>query len=120
MSNELILKQEDIKGFNSDLATAIGLNEAIFFANIQEMTRYPHKYNIRFLVYFSLVKKQRERTWITLTHKEWQARFPWISEKTVFRILNKLEKLKLIISHKFYAKDGDHTKSYTLGFEEDK
>ncbi|PAF19725.1 DnaD domain-containing protein [Terribacillus saccharophilus] len=86
------------------LATQIGLNEAIV---IQQ---------IHFWMQQSRHKKDG-RTWIYNTVKDWEQQFPFWSESTIKRILNKLYKEGLIIKGNYNKANYDKTIWYSIDYE---
>jgi len=98
------------------LATAIGLNEAIVLQQIH--------------YWIELYKKANDdrhfvdgKWWVWNTGKEWQENFPFWSESTVWRTLDKLRKPTdtrgpLVIADNHNKKGYDQTKWYTIDYEE--
>lgn len=96
---------------NTELATKVGLNEAIVLNQLyywenknKENNRQKNYKDGKFWVYQSL-KKWHENN------------FPFWSYETVRNIFRKLEEKQLILSETFYKKANDQTKSYTVNID---
>lgn len=92
-----------------ELATLIGLNEAIILQQIH---------------YWINIKKQDKRQkpiedtyWVYNTYEEWREQFPFWSNATIRRIIGKLEKANLLYSKKFNKVGYDQTKWYSINYE---
>lgn len=86
------------------LAREIGLNEAIVLQQI----------------HFWLNKKvnyEDGEYWVYNTYEDWANQFPFWSQSTVRRILNKLEKDGLLKSANYNKLKVDRTKWYTINYE---
>lgn len=87
------------------LATAIGLNEAIF---IQQL-------------HYRLINSRHEhdgRRWVFNTTEEWQEQFPFWSTRTIKRLVSRLRDMGLIITTDAYNKTrADRTLWYTIDYE---
>lgn len=86
------------------LAAQIGLTEAIF---LQQLHYWLDKSS----------HKKEGHIWIYNTVKEWQEQFPFWSESTIRRIVEKLEKNELIITGNFNKLPIDQTKWYRINYE---
>ena len=93
------------------LAKAIGLNEAIFLQQVQYWLNNARKGK-------DTRKFEDNRWWVYNNYDEWKENFPWWSYSTIRRIVNNLEDKKLIISHQRNARSWDHTKWYTIDYDE--
>ena len=54
--------------------------------------------------------------WHYATFEKWLEQFPWVSRRSLERIIAKLEGLSLIISKEFNRLKGDRTKWYTINY----
>lgn len=92
---------------NPDLAVEIGLHEAIILQQI----------------HYWVSKKDAgiERDgcrWIYNTHEQWQKQFPFLSQATIKRCLNKLRKLDLISVQQFNKNKHDWTNFYSVNYDQ--
>jgi len=88
-----------------ELATKIGLNEAIVLQQINYwLVDSNHIYE--------------GRRWVYNTYAEWQKQLPFWSINTIRRAIAKLETTNLVISGNFNKMKLDNTKWYTINFEE--
>lgn len=102
MSN-LLIPCEPLQVLPS-LAKAIGLNEAIFLQQLHYwLARSKHEHD--------------GRVWVYNTFEEWQTQFPFWSLRTMQRIAASLVKRKLLLVHKFNAKDWDRKNWYSINYE---
>ena len=87
------------------LATAIGLNEAIFIQQLHYFCeRSRHVFN--------------GNQWVFNTYKQWCDVFPFWSEATMKRIISRLEKMDLVLSSsEFNQFSIDRTKWYRINYE---
>jgi Fe2+ or Zn2+ uptake regulation protein len=93
-----------VMGFSQDLAHKIGLDEAILFNQIDYwLSRTQHFIN--------------GRPWVYNSYKDWQAQFPFWSERTVRRLFSSLEEKGIILSSNFNKSKTDRTKWYSIDFE---
>ena len=69
---------------SAELATKIGLNEAIF---LQQLT-------------FWLKRTKNGKNYVYKTYEEWKKEFPFWSESTIKRAVAKLKKMELIKTQK--------------------
>lgn len=91
------------------LAVVVGLEEAIVLQQ----------------VHYWLIRKREsgqdyrnERYWVYNSYEKWQEQFPFWSERTVRRIINRLESGGLLLSDNFNKAAFDKTKWYTIDYEE--
>jgi hypothetical protein len=78
---------------DNQLAAKIGLNEAIVLRTLYELCRS---------------KKQTDNiSWWQGKQQYWLIKFPWLSERTLFRVFERLEKLGLI-EIRIDKKTGNH------------
>lgn len=88
------------------LAVAIGLNEAIFLQQLHWRIR---KYG----------KERDGQTWVYNTFPQWQEEFPFWSESTLKRIVDKLREQDIIITTDQYNKmKMDRTLWYAIDYSE--
>lgn len=86
------------------LATKIGLNEAMFLQQLHYWSeRSQHEYD--------------GHKWVYNTVPDWCRQFPFWSERTLARILAKLEKLELVLVGNYNNKGFDRTKWYAVNYE---
>lgn len=81
------------------LAVKIGLNEAVFLQQL----------------HFWLVRSQNSingKMWVYKTFEEWQQEMPFLSVRTLKRVVSNLKKKKLIIT-----KQKVHKQWYTINYE---
>ena len=91
-----------------DLATQIGLNEAIVLQQI-------HYWMDPEMNVGQVFGGQR---WIYNTYEQWQSQFPFWTTRTIRRIINNLEDQSLILStDKLNNDTRDRTKWYTINYE---
>ena len=101
--SKLLIQSEPLQVL-PELAAQIGLNEAIVLQQI----------------HFWLQKSKHEhdgRRWIYNTFSEWQAQFPFWSERTLQRIVAQLVHLGLVVVHKFNESNWDRTNWYAIEYE---
>lgn len=55
--------------------------------------------------------------WVFNTYAEWQTQFRFVDEKTIERIMKKLEKIGIVESGRFNQRGYDRTKWYTLNYK---
>ncbi len=87
------------------LAVAIGVSEAMLLQQIN------------FLLYSLEGKEIGGRKWIHMTDAEWVDQFPFWSQNTLRRLLDKLEKAGLILSGVFNNLPLDRTQWYTIDYD---
>lgn len=103
--SEYLLNKRPIL-FNPEVAKAIGINEAIVLQQINYWINKP------------FAKEIGGKRWIYNSVSQWQRdNFPFWSERTIRRILKKLEDDELIISGQFNKAAYDQTKWYTINEE---
>lgn len=89
---------------NQDVATVIGLNEAIVLQQVRYwLTKSKHIYD--------------GRKWTYHTFEEWHDEFPFWSIRTIKRIFHNLEKEGLLITGNFNKQKFDKTKWYSIDIE---
>lgn len=87
-----------------ELAVVIGLNEAIVLQQLHYwLDRSKHEHD--------------GRRWIYNNLAEWQAQFPFWSEKTLQRIMHSLVEQGLVLVHKFNEKNWDRTNWYSIEYD---
>ena len=88
-----------------NLAKAIGLNEAIFLQQLHYwLNRSVHTFD--------------GRQWVYNTASGWADQFPFWSEKTIRRTINKLKKQNLIdTTNRFNKKNYDKTNWFTINYQ---
>lgn len=101
-----LLYQEGPLVFSKTVAQQLGLNEAIFLQQLH------------FKLHHSVLQKEGH-IWIYRTLGEWHKEFPFWSQATIKRIIQKLEKQQFIFSSNQYNKMRiDRTKWYRLNYEQ--
>lgn len=86
------------------VAVAVGLNEAIVLQ--------------QFHYWLGKVRNVRDgKRWVYNSYPKWRKQFPFWSERTVERIITKLEKDELLISAIFNRDGRDRTKWYTIDYD---
>ena len=73
-------------GFNTEIATKIGLTEAIVFDYIYRMLKLEP----------NIIEYGTNREWIQMSADEWKTHMRWYSTKTIRRAINTLVKYELI------------------------
>ncbi len=102
--NKLLIHEEPLQVLPS-LAAKIGLNEAIMLQQIHYWLRKSK--NVR-----------DGKPWIYNTYAEWEKQFPWWSNRTIKRIVDKLRSDGLIETTSKYNKlNIDQTLWYTINYE---
>jgi len=108
MDEKEILKNSLTNGshmiVNPDLATLLGLNEAIILQQIHEDISKSNHIN-------------DGHRWICNSYKDWHSRLFFWSIDTVKRTIRNLEKKKIIISGNYNKKKMDHTKWYRIDYD---
>jgi len=109
ISNELYNRtraQEALAVFDTQFAVAFGLEEGIFLSRLIYFTRPESKVGVEI---------DGER-WYYSTYANWlEFSFPWMAERTLRRMVNKMEDDKLIIS--FQQQSLNRQKFYRPNFE---
>lgn len=98
------------------LASKIGLIESVILQQInywiqaleRDKKQEPEKYAYHL---------HEGRVWVYNSLSGWREQFPFISEKTIYRIFKKLEQEGYLLTGNFNAKKYDQTKWYTINFE---
>lgn len=106
--SKLLYKRRPIT-INPDLATAVGLNEAIVLQQVQYWCEHNEETGRNF---------RDGHFWVYNSFPEWQKQFPWWCEKTVKTIFSKLEKRNLLITANYNRLSMDRTKWYRVNHEE--
>lgn len=83
------------------LASAIGLNEAIFLQQLHYLLQTKDSY------------EQDDRRWVRSTIKDWCVSYPWWSDRTIKRIITELADFLETANH---GDSWDHTLSYTVNY----
>ncbi len=86
------------------LAVKIGLNEAIFLQQLH---------------YWILRSKSvyQNKRWTYKTTREWHKELPFLSVRTIERVIQKLKEKNLIVSKKLSSDKDNHTSYYTIDYE---
>ncbi|MCS1382755.1 DnaD domain protein [Lysinibacillus sphaericus] len=100
---KLLLNEEPLIVLPS-LAAHIGLQESIF---LQQLHYWLNRSN----------HEKDGHKWVYNSYKEWQKQFPFWSEKTISRIVKKLEDSGLVICDNFNSLVIDKTKWYRISYE---
>ena len=100
---KLLLNEEPLIVLPS-LAANIGLQESIF---LQQLHYWLNRSN----------HEKDGHKWVYNSYKEWQKQFPFWSEKTISRIVKKLEDSGLVICDNFNSLVIDKTKWYRICYE---
>ena len=93
---------------DSDLAVMIGGWEAVVLQQIHYWLEINREANRNF---------KDGHHWTFNTYEAWQKQFPWLSTKTIKRVITNLEKLNLLITDNFNALKIDRTKWYRINYE---
>lgn len=95
--------------FNAELATEIGLNEAIFLQQVHYWLTINEEVNRNF---------KDGRYWTYNTYDEWIEKYlPFWSKSTLRRTIKSLEEQKLLIADNFNKAKFDKTKWLTIDYE---
>lgn len=101
--SKLLINEQPLQVLPS-LAARIGLHEAIFLQQLHYwLQKSKHEHD--------------ERRWIYNTLTEWQAQFPFWSERTLQRIVASLVAQGLVVVHKFNTTNWDRTNWYSIEYE---
>jgi DNA-binding Lrp family transcriptional regulator len=102
-NNNLLLDENPLVIIPS-LALKLGLNEAIFLQQLH---------------YWILRSKSvyLNKRWIYKTTKEWHKELPFLSVRTIERVIHKLKEKNLIVSKKLSSDRDNHTSYYTIDYE---
>jgi hypothetical protein len=101
--SKLLIDEEPLQVLPS-LAARIGLNEAIFLQQLHYwLKKSKHEHD--------------ERKWIYNTFGEWQAQFPFWTERTLQRIVKNLVRMELVKVYKFNKSNWDRTNWYTIKYD---
>ena len=102
-----VIDKGRILSFRPELASVIGLNEAIFLHRLDQ------------LLATVLCIHEDERKWVCKTVEAWQCEeFQFWSKSTIKRIIGSLIQKNLVIAIKAEGKSSlDHTKAYTIDYE---
>ena len=93
---------------NPYLAKSIGLNEAII---LQQLNYWLTRTESGVL--------KNGKVWVYNTYAEWQEQVPFFSERTIQRIMLKLERMGVVESEMLNKSQGDRTKFYTINQDHD-
>ena len=111
-----VLNDDGARRINSELAVEIGLNESVFFLQLEFLLSVidklyradPEKYKRHI---------QKGRLWVYSSLDSLREEyFPWWSKSTVGRIIRKLAKDKLVIVGNFNQHAYDRTQWLTINF----
>ena len=91
-----------------NLATQIGLNEAIVIQQIHYWLEINKKADKNF---------KEGHYWTFNSYNEWEKQFPFWSKRTIQRAITSLEKSNLIITGNFNKLKIDRTKWYRINYE---
>ena len=89
------------------LAVKIGLNEAIILQQMHYWIRTNKAVKNNYI---------DGHYWIYNTYDQWQQQFPFFSKSTIWRTVDKLERLGLVISGNYNKAGMDRTKWYTIDY----
>ncbi len=103
--SKLLISESPLQVLPS-LAVKIGLNEAIFLQQLH--------------YWLNASKHEADgKRWIFNTYQEWVDQFPFFSERTIKRIVERLKELSLIETTKQLNRDKfNHTLWYTIDYEQ--
>ena len=108
--NKDIFSEEIIISYSSKVAAIIGLNEAIVLQYIHECLLKNKELG---------VCCREDKYWVAKSLKDWQKEvFIFWNVATVKRTFLKLQRMGILIGCKFKKSDFDHTKWYTIDYEE--
>lgn len=105
--SKLLINEEPLQVLPT-LAKKIGLNEAIILQQIHYWNRINEKNNHNFYDGYY---------WTYNTYEDWQKQFPFWSTRTIQRAINRLEKLKLVVSGNYNELKLDKTKWYRIDYK---
>ncbi|RYE14138.1 MAG: hypothetical protein EOP34_07255 [Rickettsiales bacterium] len=103
--NKFITKENPII-FLPKLAKIIGANESLILSLIHFWIN--PKYNKNF---------KNNRYWVYNTYSQWQDQLPHLSESTIKRTINKLEKQNILISQNFSSNPYIKLKWYSINYD---
>lgn len=109
LKSRLLLTEQPVV-INKELATVVGLNEAIvlqqieYWININEKAKKESAFHDGFF-------------WTYNTVSEWQEQFPFWSYDTVKRTLSKLRKKEILITDRFNKEGYDRTLWYRINYK---
>ena len=86
------------------LATAIGLEEAIFVQQLHWYLQYPDRV------------QWDNKSWVYNTYEQWCEYFPFWSEQQMQRIAVRVERMGIVQSERINKAKCDHRKFYTLNY----
>lgn len=105
--SKLLINEEPLQVLPT-LAKKVGLNEAIILQQIHYWNRINEKNNHNFYDGYY---------WTYNTYEDWQKQFPFWSTRTIQRAINRLEKLKLVVSGNYNELKLDKTKWYRINYK---
>lgn len=105
--SKLLINEEPLQVLPT-LAKKVGLNEAIILQQIHYWNRINEKNNRNFYDGYY---------WTYNTYEDWQKQFPFWSTRTIQRAINRLEKLKLVVSGNYNELKLDKTKWYRINYK---
>ena len=95
---------EDVRIIPVELAVRIGDKPAMFIRQLHYwLEKSKHKYH--------------GKKWVYNTYEGWKENFPWLSVRTIQRMVYELEQLGLIETGDFNKMKYDKTKWYTINYE---
>jgi hypothetical protein len=109
-SSRLLIDEEPLQVLPT-LAVAAGINEAILLQQTHYWLKIAQKADDR-------RKFFGKRWWTYNRYEDWQKQMPWLSVRTIRSLIHKLEEMGVLLSIKRHAKRRDHTKWYSLDYEE--
>lgn len=109
MRNKILL-EEKMMLFSPELAKIIGLEESIILQYIHKCLLENEEKGVNYI---------EDRYWIAKSIKSWHKEvFYFWSESIVKRLFLSLQRKGLLIGCKFTKEDFDHTKWYTIDYDE--
>lgn len=105
--SKLLINEEPLQVLPT-LAKKVGLNEAIILQQIHYWNRINEKNNHNFYDGYY---------WTYNTYEDWQKQFPFWSTRTIQRAINRLERLRLVVSDNYNELKLDKTKWYRIDYE---
>jgi len=105
LENHLLLKNSEAIYFQDPIAMKLGLNEAVFLNKLHQLLEE------------STLEKDGYK-WVRRTYTAWQIQFAIWSQRTIERVIQKLEKQGYIITSATYNDSLlDNTKWYRIDYD---
>lgn len=102
------LYDNDVIEIHSILAEKVGINGAAFLSRVHYWSDYNCKANKNY---------HDGRYWTYNSYEDWQKQFPWISDRTIKSIVDKLEKEGYLLTGVYNKMKYDRTKWYAVNYD---